>query len=258
MIKSGVKPVKKDIRDYDYHRTFGAAKVVQFADNFTVDAGLIMPDQNADGYPFGCTGYAQIDLCIDEDFILYDPIFTYTHTPPNDKGGRDLRDSLKCLIDLGPQTKEGVPGQKRLAYFNVRPIGSLDWFDSVRLVLYSNKGENRAVSVGTPWFNEFETPLSNGILPIPIWDIAQASWHNWVICGWETIGGAPYLVGKSWQGNSFGDRGFHKVSRRIFNAIMEERGTAAFTVSKIEPAEIETVKLTWFQSAISYIANLFK
>ena len=264
MIQNGYKKLKKDLRDYDFLKSKKLAGVgVQTSDlpsNFSVDAGLWMPNQNAMGLPYGCTGMTQADLCSDEDGVIYDPADIYDNTPPGGRDdGRDIRDSLKVVCTEGRPIKrylsDGV-GNPRPAYFTVRPSGKIDYFDAVRIAILINQQEKRSVSVGTPWYPEWGV-APNGFLRAPSdysWGHA-GSGHNWKVCGWKTIDGVPYLLGKTWQGEEWGDGGWCYVSREIFNKTMKQFGTAAFTVA--DDSVVATVDKSVVDQLVAFIRNLF-
>ena len=169
MIKTGVNPVKKDHRDYSFHRTFGGVTPT-FTDSLNLDAGLTMPDQETDGLGYGCTGYAQSELCVDEDKIVYFPKFTYDQTllmesitpsdPNFEKVGCDVRDSLNSTIVYGLQAVGEIGAQalnhRRGAYYNVDLAQGMDWFDSLRNCLVLNQ---RSISIATPWYQRGKPPI---------------------------------------------------------------------------------------------------
>lgn len=250
-MNTGLKPTPLDARDYDFvksHKLGG--RIPQFPTEYFVDAGLWMPDQNRPesifnnpAFPEGCTDYTQNDLCADLDKKLYNPAYTESHTHANAQGGTDLRTSLESIRKDGVQDKLGKVTKGKGPYFNVRAYTPLDYFDALRLAMFSGFPEKRSVSIGTPWFPEFEYP-SSGILPVPVsFNLVHASWHNWKICGWKEIGGTTYLIGKSWQGENYGDNGFHYVSRELINRLMKITGTVAYTLTET-PEEIHTIDIT--------------
>lgn len=259
MIHSGVQPVRPDHRDYSYPGTFGA--VTSFPDELNLDAfPSVFPDQNADGYPNGCTGYAQTSICEDEDKVQYQPAYTYDQTRLMEGTFPDpvpcaMRTSLNSTIVYGVLGKDEIAHEqasyhRRGAFYNVVDSPNLDAFDDVRSAIVTN---NRSVSVATPWFSEWENPIA-GVVPMPY--SKPATYHNWKICGWKQIGGQPYLIGKSWQGANFGDHGYHYVSRAVFNKVMAMSGTGAFTVRKALPGDYKTVKLAMLETLISYLRML--
>lgn len=258
MIQSGTRPTKRDGRDYSFHKTFGS--VTQFPDNYSVDANLTMPDQNADGYPNGCTGYTQADNATDEDKILYKPAFTYIKTLLIENApmgsGCDIRDSLKSTKVFGLQAQNETTDKEaeqhiRGQYFNVEK--TTDYFDGIRSAIWLNT-KDHGVSLGTPWYPEFEFTKTDGVMPTPNWsrDSNQLSWHNYSIKGWKTINGVTYLIVKSWQGKNFGDQGFSYLSREVVNKLLSIQGSAAFTISKAKPEDIQSIKLD-----IAYVIYTF-
>ncbi len=289
-MKSGLRPSKHDHRDYDYFKSkkMGATSVPPFATEYNVDAGLWVPSQEAGSplfnphvpsMPWGCTNYGQTDLCIDEDRKLYNPAYLESFTHANAKGGLEVRESLQAVVDHGMQDVAGnlVKGQHQ-EYFNIKASGAIDWFDAMRLAMISTSSEKRGISVGTPWFAEFATANGTsvvrkpdgtieygvggpktGIITMPTYfGLDGVPWHNWGIKGWKTINGELYLIGKPWMGPEFGDKGFCYFSRPLFNAIMNIRGSVAFTIDKLMPGEeavpIDSNIIEWIGSLIR---NLF-
>lgn len=267
MVQNGTFKVKKDLRDYDFLKSRALGGVSVNADDlpseFNVDAGLWMPNQNQMGLPYGCTGFTQADLCADEDGVLYDPgdIYRATPTPlggdPN--GGRNIRESLAVVCKKDRPLKRYLAdgtGNPRPAYFTVKPAGKIDYFDAVRIAIWINQHEKRSVSIGSPWYPEFERPV-DGILPTPesyYWH-GGIPGHNWKICGWKTIDGNTYLIGKPWQGEEYGDNGWCYVSREIFNDTMNRWGTGAFTVS--DDSNVATVDKSVVDRLVAFIYQLW-
>lgn len=215
--------------------------------------------------PFGCTTYAQTDLCINEDKTLLDPMRLENVTHSSERGGIDIRESLGAAVQVF----------NRAAYFNVHDGPLLDAFDAVRVALYITKDERRSVSIGTPWFPQWSNAgfgtesvkntdgtftlraagAPTTIMPavdIPLYYTGilgrffalRLSWHNWVICGWKEINGVPYLIGKPWLGASWADGGFCYFSREVFNSVMTVTGTAAFTLAKKPATSVQTINNT--------------
>ena len=246
-MKNGLKPIAKDKRDFAYHKTFGSVGI--FPDNFSTDAALTMPDQDAvntqfnppvPALPYGCTDYAQSELCIDEDKTLYNPILLDNVTHANADSGCDIRVSLAAALSV----------YNRQAYFNVQP--TTDWFDGIRSALYT---ADRSVSIGTPWMNEWRS-TNAGIIPDIFVFTGTEPWHNWKICGWKVIDGITYLIGKTWQGVNYGDSGWAYFSRETINNVMAISGTGAFTVAPIQGATIQTIEVGLYEKCISLLQQL--
>lgn len=232
-----------------------------FPDEFLTDAKLTNPSQNDDGFPEGCTGYTQSELCQDEDHRIYDPAFTYEKTlmmdnlPPGSPC--DIRTSLKSTIVYGvkndTETEQDALTHRRGNYFNVQK--TTDWYDGIKQAIYTG---GRSVSVGTPWFWGDRPPA---VLTAP----AKYTWngypgHNWKICGWKKYKGVEFLVGKAWTGRSTGDQGFVYISREIINPLMNMPYTGAFTVAVATNHDIQTINWTLREQILKYIyavASLF-
>lgn len=267
-MKSGIKPSKPDYRDYDYLKShhFGLTHAPSFPKEFNLDAGFGCPNQELPNtlftppipaMPYGCTNYSQAELCQNEDMSIYNPEYIEEHTHANAQGGIDIKISLKSVIKDGLQRIDGIVGFNRTAYFNIRGSGLIDYFDAVRLAMYSSLPEKRAISLGTPYFSEWARTGTDGILPLPSFDVRNVIWHNGVIVGWKEINGTPYLIYKSHQGENFGDKGFAYFSRELYNSVMNIKGSVAYTLSKVAPNQILTVDLGVVQTIMSFIRNLF-
>lgn len=244
MVKSGTRATRKSRKDYS-HRSFGAIQV-PFPPEYNTDAGLLIPDQNTDGLPFGCTDESQSEIT--NDLVgksITNPWQLEAVTHANQLGGYDIRQSLLSAKKLGWIT----------GFFNIEAIGQ-DMFDAVRDAQASGGTEKRSVTLGTKWFPEFEQVGVTGLLPMPDFKGNTFTWHNWAIKGWKTINGQPYLVGVSWQGDKYGDKGFHYLSRPLFNQLMAVPGSVAFTATRGELPPITTISLSWLAWLISNVRYL--
>lgn len=210
--------------------------------NFSIYDGRPIPNQDEldDRFtpalrplPYGCTGESQTFIGGLEDDALYDPADLYFNTPPGTDGvGRDMRASLQTTIDRGYKALDGTLGEQRTAYFNCYGVGAIDDFDAVRIALWINQAERRPVTVGSWWYPEFAKPV-NGSVPVPSFDTRQATLHNHIITGWRTLDdGTVELESISWQGMNYGLNGLVYVSRVIYNALMGQPWTGAFTLTK--------------------------
>lgn len=252
MILHGLRPIEKRKTNYSFPRTFGAVQPPVFPDYYNTDAGFGFPNQNADGLPNGCTGYAQSELCQDEDKVLYKPYFTYDKTLfiEGSKNGEpcNIYDSLDSTRVYGVQrdtetTDEEALKHKRGQYYQVERTNGLDYFDALRSALWVNRGANRSISIGSPWYPEFQNPIKGIVNTVDTengWDVFSG--HNYKICGWKTIGGKPYLIVKPWCGPFYGDEGFAYFSREVINKLFNVPGVAAFTLAQWD-GKIQTVQL---------------
>jgi hypothetical protein len=246
MIHHGLKPVRPDHRDFSHSRTFGS--ITQFPDEFDTDAGMTNPDQNADGLPYGCTGYTQAELCTDEDKLVYKPKYTYEKTclmeGHDDTEGCDIRTSLKSLLVYGAQETTETSDMeafqhRRGAYYAVEPVG--DYFDGIRSALM----KSGSVSVGTPWYWNF---TSQGIVTAPSsYENDPYSWHNWKVCGWKTINGQPYLKAKPWIGE------YRWFPRDVINHLLSQTYTGAFVVDRFQGENTQLVEISLYETVLSYL-----
>jgi hypothetical protein len=249
-IKQGTFPTRISKKDYDFHKSFGSITANPvFPTEYFTDAGLTMPNQDAEGLMFGCTDETQADNSTDIDGIKKNPFDLEAVTHANALGGYDIRKSLLAAVKLGWFT----------GFFNIQPH-QLDYFDSIRLAMISGIPEKRSVSTGTPWYPKFETTDTTAILLMPD-DIndPNRTWHNWSIKGWKMIGDQPYLIGKSWQGSNYGDKGFCYFSRPLINSLMNVPGAVAYTATKGILPPISTISpalWTWLISNIKSLLGL--
>ena len=291
MIRHGTRPAKLDRRDYSFHRTFGTVSPLQFPPEYSCDAGLTMPDQNADGNPFECTAYTSCDLGTDQDGIVYAPEYTYMKTLyiqglPSTQQGSDVKFALKSAKIYGLLPKENMPSElvgkgenytadqghwpvdvdtiagkmehRKGRYFNVYDDGGMDWFDSFRSALWLNKDDKRGISIGTPWFHEWATPQNGVVTSNFIYDgnPMNYAWHNWAIKGWKVIDGKIYLMGKPWQGKNYGDNGWCYFSRETIHKVMEIRGSIAYTLADAELKDIQSIQLGMLETVLVYLYRI--
>lgn len=266
MIKSGLNLRAQDSQDYDFHKSFGSTHydTNTLPSRYMADAGLTMPDQNGDGFPEGCTGYTQTDLCTDEDLTVYNAGEFYQATSPGGFGGRAIRDSLKLLITRGPKDRDFKLGPKRTAYYSINATGILDWMDAIRVALWITQQEKRSASIAIPWLREFGYVGRDGILPNdPIFTWSGTSGHNAKCAGWTDIktdgtyirNGEFFLAIKSWQGKNVGDNGWVYMSRVLANAIFNMTYTEAFTVTKMI-GSVQTVDMSVVDKLVAFIQDL--
>ena len=263
MIQNGLKPIALDLRDYSAARTFGSVAPHTFAENYSVDTGKTMADQNADGLFQGCTGYTQTDNLVDEMGSILKASYTYFKTCMMEghgyNQGCDIRTSLKStqvygVQELAETTDQEAEKHRGGKYFNVYNDGGLDWFDSVRSAVFINQ---KGASCGSPWFPIWEQVGSDGIILMPPLNQIQSPdslpWHNYSCKGWKTINGVPYLMIKSWQGVNYGAKGWCYMSREVANKVFEIRGSGIFMQAHANTEDIQTIKVSILEQAITFL-----
>lgn len=269
LLADGLKKVLPDRRDYSFVHSFGATPFDTHGlpDNFSVYDGRPIPNQNAlderftpalRPLPQGCTGESQAFLGGLEDALSYPPDDLYDHTPPyTDGAGRDLRDSLKATVLRGYKLPAGGIGNKRTAYFTCYGAGKIDDFDASRIAVWINQNEKRGVSVGSWWYPNWGHLGLSGILPTPSFNTKEATLHNWIVTGWKTIQGTQYLEGISWQGSEYGRSGLHYVSRDLYNKLMAQPYTAAYTLTKVAGLQPIPIGLQAYSDHVVYLLTQF-
>jgi len=244
MIKSGTQPTRINHLDYS-HKSFGSIQV-PFPPSYDTDANLDMPSQDADGLPYGCTDETQSELA--NDLVqkqATNPWMLEQVTHANALGGYDVRKALLAAKGLNWIT----------GFFNIEAIGQ-DMFDSIRDAMLSGATEKRSVSIGSKWFPEFEQVGIDGILPLPDFNGANFTWHNYSCKGWVTLNDQVYLKMKSWQGAQYGSGGWCYMSRPLFNQLMSVPGSVAFTATKGVLPPISTISVSYLEWLISWARNL--
>lgn len=278
-MKSGLKPIYRNNKDFSYHLTFGS--VESFAENFSVDNGTTMPDQVADQNPFECVDYAINDVSLDEDNTekahgyLYAKTLLMKGLPPSTQG-LDIRDGFKAAATYGLAPVAAVPADlldsgegynsdythwpinvdiaaaayRMGQYFNVQPLNG-SWFDGIRSAIQTN---NKPVIIGTPWYPAWESPINGKITALS--NVIPSSWHCWKIAGWKTIDGVPFLLGKTWQGEKYGDKGWAYFSQGVIDALWNIHGTQAFTISRATSEDIQTIKLDILATITTFLVRI--
>lgn len=269
MINHGARPVRINHKDYDFIQSHRLGTITasdaQFSDEFFADAGLTMPNQEAEDTEFtpptppmpeGCTDFAQADLATDLTKQIHNPLTLEALTHANADGGCEMQVSLDAAVSIGWFKQ----------YFKITTSGVLDYFDSFRLaqLMGINVGENRSITWCTPWFPSWEKAAVTGqsVMPMPtdaeLASISTMPWHNSKLDGWTTQNGVAVYRDKSWQGNTIGDKGFLYFPREVVNRVMVIQGTAGFTPTNNPILTPQTIAVTPYQWIISVARNILQ
>lgn len=256
MVKSGAEKLRPDRHDYSLLHTLGLvapwykrwftkplAGVVNegLPANFSIYEGQPIPNQAfpddrfvpiVDVLDFGCTGESQTFAAGLADKQTYRPDDFYDNTPPGGRTmGRDMRKSLQTAIDRGFTTSPNIaPGNKRKAYFNCYGAGTIDDYTAAKIALWVNQAERRAVTIASWWY--WAKVPKTGIASLPSFNMDEATLHNYIATGWVTIKDVEYLECIGWVGMNFGKRGIIYISQPIYNALMRQPWTGAFTMTR--------------------------
>lgn len=240
-MRPGLCKISPHRKDYSLLHTFGAVlpDPQGLPSSFSIYDGRKIPHQGLldDRFtpalrpiPVGCTA----EMCTFnaglEDDSLYDPVDFYFAVPPGKDGeGRHMRVALNTASTRGFLLPDRSIGAKRAPYFNCYGAGPIDDFDAAKIALWLNQYQKVGVSAGVWWYYEFGSP-EKGSLPIPSFDTTRATLHAVLITGWRTLeDGTEELEILSWQGMDYGNAGRVYMSRTIYNAIMQQPWTGAFT-----------------------------
>lgn len=180
VIRHGMRPVKRDKRDYSFHRTFH--RIFGTADpqvlsplEYTYDSEISNPDQNAELAPEECTCYTITDIALDQDVALkgrasierYFPGFNYMQTMVAqgsngvDLDGADPRKaygtaSLAGLLKVSDSPfKIGEKEQEFIANYKNWPAESAAKARPYRRGPFFNVDKKN----GMDWFDSFRTAL---------------------------------------------------------------------------------------------------
>jgi hypothetical protein len=258
-MKSGCKPTKLSHKDFSYHKNrtklYGATSIPQFPTFYNADRINWRPEQDIaetepiahTAQPLGCTNFSTA-YCANNLLgeLKYSPDIIENGTHANANGGADVRSQLDWAVENGL-----FP-----AYYNVRKQNGLDSFDAISLALVEGALEHRVVTVGTPWYAEFEAVDASGVLKMPNLNNIM-SWHNSDFLGRITINGVPYLMNESHQGIGYGDKGLCYWSRELTNSVFAINGSVAYIPAHAveDPA---TITLDWWNKVLSMIRQFGK
>lgn len=268
-MQSGLLKIQADRRDYSLLHTFGAVapNPATLPDTFSIYDGREIPNQNdidtrfnpfLPPMPFGCTGEAGAFESGLQDNALYNPKELYDRTSPGGTGGRQIRDMLKALTLQGPVDATGTRGPRRTAFFNCYGSGAISDFEAAMIALWINQGEKRGVYIGSWFYNEFEFVGSDGVTSVPSFKTADGTLHCYLMTGWKPINGVRHAECLTWQGPKIGFRGVIYIPMAVYNALMRQPYTGAFTITKTLGTEPQPLGWqVWVDHLVYFIQNLF-
>lgn len=259
---SGLNKIAPHRKDKSFLHTYSAVvpDPKSLPEKFSIYDGRPIPSQIENDTRFtppipplfnGCTGETGSFESGIQDGELYSPQDLYLNTSPGDAGGRDIRAMLQVLCDRGPRKADGNFGLKRSAYFNVYGAGKIDDTDAAKIALWINQEEKRGVYVGTWWY---WGSAPSAVLDVPSFKRAEASLHCYLITGWD----GDDLEVIPWLGMTVGFGGKFKMSRVIYNALMAQPWTGAFTITKGGGMAPITIGVqAYIDHLVYFIKNLF-
>lgn len=259
-ISPGLRPLPKDERDFALGAVFKTCKIEEVPDySFTVSTPLVVKDQGDNDL---CTAYTATGLSEDQEYEVLSPEYQFAKikeiTGDPDAWGSDLRSAVKSLVKYGslPQKladeymlKRGLDKKDRNAiadsknwsrsldiiaseykketYFSID--GRHDFFDNIRMALWTNRAEHRSIAVGAQWRSTW-TKSPRGIIETINKD-EEGYGHAFKIFGQSVIDGKMYLMAQLSNGIDIGDQGVFYLSREVVNEELAPFG--AFMVKDI-------------------------
>lgn len=250
-MRNGIKPLTK-LPKKQFHQYFGGTVNIP---DFTLDAGLWNPSQEADGKPTECTAYYLADTLTDYNKKLYSPGFSYGATMFTEgveptTAGADPLAALQSAVICGVlpssyafpvqdelmdanwgnwNTTQRAVGLNNAAVDVHNALGYTDPFNSILSTIWTG---GVAVALCTPFYREWLNVGSDGILPMPanVNDIDGLPWHCWSGKGKDTVNEKSYIVGKVWIGPPWGQNGVGLMSQEVCNAVMTVPGAGALVL----------------------------
>lgn len=211
--KEGLKPLKKDKRDWSHHLTFGATSTKALPENYSLISTIL--DQGAS---YKCTAYSSCAVAESQFGKQFDPEWFYEQegivNGEVSETGYDLRTAMKTGCKAGFKPLNGNSPEdyyKEDSFFSVD--GTFDTFDNIRMAMFMAQDENRCVEGGVMWKDEW-TNAPKGIVEE---GVNQVGGHAIKIAGWKTINGIPYLIVQNSYGKSLGDNGLFYFPREVVN-----------------------------------------
>lgn len=262
MIYHGTKPAKDIHKLRKFKHQFGS--VAQIPD-FNLDAGIWNPNQDADGAPTECVGYTNADMLADIFKKQFDPDFLYAAAryvsgEGPGEGGTSFHAGIEAVVGMGGLLSSDAtftaksrgeifasninnyqPYQKTNALKFVQNgpldvLGNGDAYTSIVSAAYTGQ---IGISLGSPWFAEWQNLPPESILPMPANPVQQSRdpstpWHNYSGKGKKTFSTANTIPIKSWQGF------WVYMPQAVANAVFAISGTGALTYN---PAAIRWLSI---------------
>lgn len=278
-IVEGLKPLKKDERDFSLAGVFGQVDIKEVTSgDFMVAQPLKIRDQGDTDF---CSAYAVIEVSEDQEGELLLPTYQFFKTKQisgdPESWGADLRDACKAPIKFGslplagyeeyadlPRSKVVDPAtwpiefdvvaakRKKATYFKVD--GKYDTFDNIRAAMWQHMDERRSIVVGACWRSSWVNVLG-GVIPEEYEEGGFG--HAFKICGQKVVNNTLYLVAQLSNSPYIGDNGLFYFSRDVVNKEFTPYGQFMFKDVERETVE-STQKEGWYTRFMRLITNLFK
>ena len=235
----GLLPTPPDSRDFSLAGVFGAIDVKSIPnEDFFVGEPTIKNQGRTDL----CTAFSACLVSEYQEEIELSPEFFFSQIKKirgeYKQWGADLRSGCKAAQEVGFLARMDAPfsladkGRDFLANWKNWPDellplakkhvkesffkvdGPYDNFDNIRVALWQNKGQKRAIYTGCVWRDGW-TFSAGGVIPKS--NVAKSFGHAFAIDGQKIINGVPYLRVPNSAGDSVGDKGFFYFPREVVN-----------------------------------------
>lgn len=267
MIFHGTRPARDIGKERKFEHNFGAVATIA---DFNLDKGIWNPNQELDQAPTECVGYTAADILSDLFSMQFDPDFAYAAARYiNGDGpgvdGTSFHAGIQGAIGVGglPQVQADFSAKTKGELFasdwgNWEPyvktaalkyvqngllnvLGNGDAFNSILSAAWTGK---IAISLGSPWFEEWQGLPAESLLPMPTTPAIQATdpntpWHNYAGKGQKTINGQKTIPIKSWQGN------WLYMTQQVADAVFAIAGTGALTFNPAAARWASVIGILW-------------
>ena len=250
----GTRPAR-DLHKIRKYKHFGAINIP----DFDLGQNLPLQDQNASNAPYECVGYTAGHILSSIFNTPFSPDFSYAAARyiagdgKEGSQGTSFHAGVDAIVAVGGLVKDMAKEtatsvgeatvsdwafwtdiQKRAALGRVQNgaknvLGNGDAFNSILSACYQG---GVPVSIGSPWFIEWESNINNGVVGTPALNGNYPSWHNYTVDGQKTINGVPHLIVYSHQGSRVGDGGKLYFPREAINAAISVDGSGALATDK--------------------------
>lgn len=277
----GLKRPKKDLRDFQWHKKFGAVSELPTQD-FDVWEPLTTFDQGANDL---CTDYSTIGAAEAQFSQILDVCFQRAaHNEvagtPGYIGGADPKQAALAVIKVGAIPQSIAPfnlndspssyadiskypqniineagADKEFSLYQITPNNGMDLFDSIRSALWQSYQSTfkAPVMVGTEWQADW-LRQPGGIINQNDPEYGYTD-HAFVFTGQKTINGILYLKAHLSSGTEWGDQGFFYFTREIVNLFIYAQAFAPGSPSDYK-AQQWTILQKIYDILISLLAKI--
>jgi len=245
-IQGGLRPLKKDRRDFSYTKKFGIVSLP--TQNFRVGAPLEIKEQFSSDM---CTAFASTGLSELQEGVILSPEWQFAKIKQMEGNwqawGADLRTTCKSLVKYGSlpkdkaefnlkfkdrnflanwenwdKTKYGngfelemiARKHRKQSYFAIDTSGYTDLFDAMRGALWQQKEYKRGILTGIMWRTVWNN-LKDGIIPIQ--NGGGEFGHSFYFIGQKYIDNVLYLEAITSNGLDMGNKGSYYFPREVVN-----------------------------------------